>query len=164
LGWIDLVNGDIDSVRMNAQLALEVAPKNNLVLPVAASLLRRVGSYEEAQPAFEKTIRLNPNPLHWVWIEYAGTLIALQEYDRAKGLLKTALNRQEAGTQNTIVYMYLAAISIFEEKIEEASKHCNLAKEVTANFDLEKNLKAVSTTTDTAFYKSLTEAIRKACT
>ncbi|NCV19479.1 MAG: hypothetical protein EBW42_12125, partial [Rhodobacterales bacterium] len=164
LGWIDLVNGDIDSVRMNAQLALEVAPKNNLVLPVAASLLRRVGSYEEAQPAFEKTIRLNPNPLHWVWIEYAGTLIALQEYDRAKGLLKTALNRQEAGTQNTIVYMYLAAISIFEEKIEEASKHCNLAKEVTASFDLEKNLKAVSTTTDTAFYNSLTEAIRKACT
>ena len=164
LGWIDLVNGDIDSVRMNAQLALEVAPKNNLVLPVAASLLRRVGSYEEAQPAFEKTIRLNPNPLHWVWIEYAGTLIALQEYDRAKGLLKTALNRQEVGTQNTIVYMYLAAISIFEEKIEEASKHCNLAKEVTASFDLEKNLKAVSTTTDTAFYNSLTEAIRKACT
>ena len=164
LGWIDLVNGNIESVRRNAQLALEVAPKNNLVLPVAASLLRRVGSYEEAQPAFEKTIRLNPNPLHWVWIEYAGTLIALKEYDQAKGLLKTALNRQEAGTQNTIVYMYLAAISIFEEEIEEASKHCNSAKEITANFDLEKNLKAVSTTSDTAFYNSLTEAIRKACT
>ena len=43
LGWIDLVNGDIESVKQNASLALEVAPKNNTVLPVAASLLRRVG-------------------------------------------------------------------------------------------------------------------------
>jgi hypothetical protein len=43
LGWIDLLNGDIESVKENATLALEVAPKNNTVLPVAASLLRRVG-------------------------------------------------------------------------------------------------------------------------
>ena len=163
LGWIDLVNGDIESVKDNAQLALEVAPKNNLVLPVAASLLRRVGSYEQARPAFEMALRLNPNPLHWVWIEYAGTLIALKEYERAKELLGTALDREEAGTQNTIVFMYLAAISIFEDDIQEATKQCSLAKEITANFDLEQNLKAVSTTTDTVFYNTLTEAIRKAC-
>jgi predicted Zn-dependent protease len=108
-------------------------------------------------------LRLNPNPLHWVWIEYAGTLIALKEYERAKELLGTALDRQEAGTQNTIVFMYLAAISIFEDDIQEATKQCSLAKEITANFDLEQNLKAVSTTTDTVFYNTLTEAIRKAC-
>jgi tetratricopeptide (TPR) repeat protein len=163
LGWIDLVNGDIESVKDNAQLALEVAPKNNLVLPVAASLLRRVGSYEQARPAFETAIRLNPNPMYWVWIEYAGTLIALAEYKKAKELLKTALNREEAGTEKTIVFMYLAAISVFEDDIQEAKKQCSLAKDITANFDLEQNLKAVSTTSDTAFYASLTGAIREAC-
>ena len=52
LGWIDLVNGDIESVKENAALALEVAPKNNSILPVAASLLSRVGNYEAARPAF----------------------------------------------------------------------------------------------------------------
>ena len=59
--------------------------------------------------------------------------------------------------------MYLAAISIFEDDIQEATKQCSLAKDITANFDLEQNLKAVSTTTDTEFYNTLTEAIRKAC-
>ena len=66
LGWIDLVNGDLESVKENAALAIEVAPKNNSVLPVAASLLRRVGNYEAARPAFEKTIKTDPNPMQWV--------------------------------------------------------------------------------------------------
>ena len=118
LGWIDLLNGDIESVIENATLALEVAPKNNTVLPVAASLLRRVGKYEAAQPAFSKTLRTNPNPMQWVWFEYAGTLIALKDFVKAKELLRTALTRKEIGTQNTIVLMHLAAIAVFENDME----------------------------------------------
>ncbi|NCV19302.1 MAG: hypothetical protein EBW42_11165, partial [Rhodobacterales bacterium] len=159
LGWIDLVNGDIESVKQNASLALEVAPKNNTVLPVAASLLRRVGNYEAARPAFEKTIRTNPNPMQWVWFEYAGTLIALKDYTKAKELLQTALTRQEIGTQNVIVLMHLAAIAVFENDMSEAKLQCKTAKEATPNFDLEKNLKAISTTTDTEFYNSFIDAV-----
>ena len=66
LGWIDLVNVDLEAVKENAALAIEVAPKNNSVLPVAASLLRRDGNYEAARPAFEKTIKTDPNPMQWV--------------------------------------------------------------------------------------------------
>ena len=66
LGWIDLVNGDLESVKENATLAIEVAPKNNSVLPVAASLLKRVRNYEAARSAFEKTIKTDPNPMQWV--------------------------------------------------------------------------------------------------
>ena len=163
LGWIDLVNGDIESVKQNASLALEVAPKNNTVLPVAASLLRRVGNYEAARPAFEKTIRTNPNPMQWVWFEYAGTLIALKDYPKAKELLQTALTRQEIGTQNVIVLMHLAAIAVFENDMSEAKQQCKIAKEATPNFDLEKNLKAISTTTDTEFYNSFIDAVKLAC-
>jgi len=163
LGWIDLVNGDIESVKQNASLALEVAPKNNTVLPVAASLLRRVGNYEAARPAFEKTIRTNPNPMQWVWFEYAGTLIALKDYTKAKELLQTALTRQEIGTQNVIVLMHLAAIAVFENDMSEAKLQCKTAKEATPNFDLEKNLKAISTTTDTEFYNSFIDAVKLAC-
>ena len=163
LGWIDLVNGDIESVKENAALALEVAPKNNTVLPVAASLLRRVGNYEAARPAFEKTIRTNPNPMQWVWFEYAGTLIALKDFVKAKELLRTALTRKEIGTQNTIVLMHLAAIAVFENDMEEAEKHCQMAKDTTPNFDLEKNLKAISTTTDKEFYNALIDAVKLAC-
>ena len=163
LGWIDLVNGDIESVKQNATLALEVAPKNNTVLPVAASLLRRVGNYEAARPAFEKTIRTNPNPMQWVWFEYAGTLIALKDYTKAKELLQTALTRQEIGTQNVIVLMHLAAIAVFENDMSEAKLQCKTAKEATPNFDLEKNLKAISTTTDTEFYNSFIDAVKLAC-
>lgn len=163
LGWIDLVNGDIESVKQNASLALEVAPKNNTVLPVAASLLRRVGNYEAARPAFENTIRTNPNPMQWVWFEYAGTLIALKDYTKAKELLQTALTRQEIGTQNVIVLMHLAAIAVFENDMSEAKLQCKTAKEATPNFDLEKNLKAISTTTDTEFYNSFIDAVKLAC-
>lgn len=163
LGWIDLVNGDIELVKQNASLALEVAPKNNTVLPVAASLLRRVGNYEAARPAFEKTIRTNPNPMQWVWFEYAGTLIALKDYTKAKELLQTALTRQEIGTQNVIVLMHLAAIAVFENDMSEAKLQCKTAKEATPNFDLEKNLKAISTTTDTEFYNSFIDAVKLAC-
>jgi len=163
LGWIDLVNGDIEAVKQNASLALEVAPKNNTVLPVAASLLRRVGNYEAARPAFEKTIRTNPNPMQWVWFEYAGTLIALKDYTKAKELLQTALTRQEIGTQNVIVLMHLAAIAVFENDMSEAKLQCKTAKEATPNFDLEKNLKAISTTTDTEFYNSFIDAVKLAC-
>jgi len=163
LGWIDLVNGDIESVKQNASLALEVAPKNNTVLPVAASLLRRVGNYEAARPAFEKTIRTNPNPMQWVWFEYAATLIALKDYTKAKELLQTALTRQEIGTQNVIVLMHLAAIAVFENDMSEAKLQCKTAKEATPNFDLEKNLKAISTTTDTEFYNSFIDAVKLAC-
>ena len=163
LGWIDLVNGDIESVKQNASLALEVAPKNNTVLPVAASLLRRVGNYEAARPAFEKTIRTNPNPMQWVWFEYAGTLIALKDYPKAKELLQTALTRQEIGTQNVIVLMHLAAIAVFENDMSEAKLQCKTAKEATPNFDLEKHLKAISTTTDTEFYNSFIDAVKLAC-
>jgi len=163
LGWIDLVNGDIESVKQNASLALEVAPKNNTVLPVAASLLRRVGNYEAARPAFEKTIRTNPNPMQWVWFEYAGTLIALKDYTKAKELLQTALTRQEIGTQNVIVLMHLAAIAVFENDMSEAKLQCKTAKEATPNFDLEKNLKAISTMTDTEFYNSFIDAVKLAC-
>ena len=163
LGWIDLVNGDIESVKQNASLALEVAPKNNTVLPVAASLLRRVGNYEAARPAFEKTIRTNPNPMQWVWFEYAGTLIALNKDTKAKELLQTALTRQEIGTQNVIVLMHLAAIAVFENDMSEAKLQCKTAKEATPNFDLEKNLKAISTTTDTEFYNSFIDAVKLAC-
>ena len=163
LGWIDLVNGDIESVKQNASLALEVAPKNNTVLPVAASLLRRVGNYEAARPAFENTIRTNPNPMQWVWFEYAGTLIALKDYTKAKELLQTALTRQEIGTQNVIVLMHLAAIAVFENDMSEAKLQCKTAKEATPNFDLEKNLKAISTTTDAEFYNSFIDAVKLAC-
>ena len=94
-----MVNGDIEPVKENAVLTLEVAPKNNSVLPIAASLLRRVGNYEAARPAFENTIRTNPNPMQWVWFEYAGTLIALKDFVKAKQLLQTALTRKEIGTR-----------------------------------------------------------------
>ncbi len=163
LGWIDLVNGDIESVKENAVLALEVAPKNNSVLPVAASLLRRIGNYEAARPAFEKTIRTNPNPMQWVWFEYAGTLIALKDFVKAKQLLQTALTRKEIGTQNTIVLMHLAAIAVFENDMQEAEKQCQIAKDTTPNFNLEKNLKAISTTTDKEFYNAFIKAVQKAC-
>ncbi|NCW66783.1 MAG: hypothetical protein EBW03_14480, partial [Rhodobacteraceae bacterium] len=163
LGWINLVDGDIESVEQNATLALEVAPKNNTVLPVAASLLRRVGNYAAARPAFEKTIRTNPNPMQWVWFEYAGTLIALQDFVKAKELLRTALTRKEIGTQNTIVLMHLAAIAVFENDMEEAEKQCQMAKDTTPNFDLEKNLKAISTTTDKEFYNAFIDAVKLAC-
>ena len=113
LGWINLVNGDIESVKEFEVLALEVAPKNNSVLRVAASLARRFGNYEAARPAFEKTIRTNPNPMQWVWFEYAATLIALTDFVKTKQLLQTALTKKEIGTQNTVVLMHLAAIAVF---------------------------------------------------
>ena len=133
-----MVNGDTESVKENAVLALEIVPKNNSVFPVAASLLRRVRNYEAARPAFEKTIRTNPNPMQWVWFEYAGTLIALKDFLKAKQLLQTTLNSKEIGTQNTIVLMHLAAIAIFKNDLLEAEKQCQIAKDTTPNFDLEK--------------------------
>ena len=79
-----MVDGDIESIKENAALAIQLASKNNSVLPIEASRLRRVGNYEAARPEFEKIIRTNPNPMQWVWFEYAGTLIALQNFVKAK--------------------------------------------------------------------------------
>ena len=101
--------------------------------------------------------------MQWVWFEYAGTLIALKDYPKAKELLQTALTRQEIGTQNVIVLMHLAAIAVFENDMSEAKLQCKTAKEATPNFDLEKNLKAISTTTDTEFYNSFIDAVKLAC-
>ena len=134
LGWINLVNGDIESVKEFEVLALEVAPKNNSVLRVAASLARRFGNYEAARPAFEKTIRTNPNPMQWVWFEYAGTLIALTDFVKTKQLLQTALTKKEIGTQNTVVLMHLAAIAVFEYDMQEAEKQCKVAKRYNTKF------------------------------
>ena len=90
-------------------------------------------------------------------------MIALKDYTRAKELLQTALTRQEIGTQNVIVLMHLAAIAVFENDMSEAKLQCKTAKEATPNFDLEKNLKAISTTTDTEFYNSFIDAVKLAC-
>ena len=59
--------------------------------------------------------------------------------------------------------MHLAAIAVFESDISEAKLQCKIAKEATPNFDLEKNLKAISTTTDTEFYNSFIDAVKLAC-
>ena len=101
--------------------------------------------------------------MQWVWFEYAGTLIALKDFVKAKELLRTALTRKEIGTQNTIVLMHLAAIAVFENDMEEAEKQCQMAKDTTPNFDLEKNLKAISTTTDKEFYNAFIDAVKLAC-
>ena len=82
---------------------------------------------------------------------------------KAKELLRTALTRKEIGTQNTIVWMHLAAIAVFENNMEEAEKQCQMAKDTTPIFDLEKNLKAISTTTDKEFYNAFIDAVKLAC-
>jgi hypothetical protein len=38
-----------------------------------------------------------------------------------------------------------------------------MAKDTTPNFDLEKNLKAISTTTDKEFYNAFIDAVKLAC-
>ena len=47
--------------------------------------------------------------------------------------------------------------------MEEAEKQCQMAKDTTPNFDLEKNLKAISTTTDKEFYNAFIDAVKLAC-
>ena len=86
--------------------------------------------------------------MQWVWFEYAGTLIALKDFVKTKQLLQTALTRKEIATQDTVVLMHLAAIAVFENDMQEAEKQCHVAKDTTPNFDLEKNLKAISTIAD----------------
>ena len=76
--------------------------------------------------------------MQWVWFEYAGTLIALRDFVKAKQFLQTALTRKYIVTQNTIVLMHLAAIDVFENDMQEAEKQCQIAKDTTPNFDLEK--------------------------
>ena len=56
----------------------------------------------------------------------------------AKQFLQTVLTRKEIGTQNTIVLMHLAAIAIFENDMQGAEKQCQIAKDTTPNFYLEK--------------------------
>ena len=77
--------------------------------------------------------------MQWVWFERAGTLIALKDFVKAKQLLQTALTRKEIGTQNTIVLLHLAAIAVFENDMQEAEKQCQIAKDTTPNFNLEKS-------------------------
>ena len=59
--------------------------------------------------------------------------------------------------------MHLAGVAVFENDMQEAEKQCQIAKDTTPNFYLEKNLKAISTTTDKEFYNALIHAVQKAC-
>ena len=60
--WLDFLEGKYDSVAKNARQAIEVDPSNSEIIPIAASLLRRIGKYEEARTAFDRTLRMNPYP------------------------------------------------------------------------------------------------------
>ena len=43
--WLDFLEGKYDSVAKNARQAIEVDPSNSEIIPIAASLLRRIGKY-----------------------------------------------------------------------------------------------------------------------
>ena len=55
------------------------------------------------------------------------------------------------------------AVKSAKKSFEIAKEKCKKAKSRTPNFDLEKNLKAISTTTDTEFYNSFIDAVKLAC-
>ena len=107
-GWLDLLSKDFVNTEKNARKALEVDPFNSKIIPVAGSLLRRLGQYNDALPVFTKTLELSSNPAHWVWVEYAITLTALKQYERANEIIEKALKTKEAGTQNTILILNLS--------------------------------------------------------
>ena len=68
-GWLDFLSKDFVNTEKNAKKALEVDPFNSKIIPVAGSLLRRLGKYNDALPVFTKTLELSSNPAHWVWFE-----------------------------------------------------------------------------------------------
>ena len=162
-GWLDFLSKDFVNTEKNAKKALEVDPFNSKIIPVAGSLLRRLGKYNDALPVFTKTLELSSNPAHWVWFEYAITLTALKKYEKANEIIEKALTTKEAGTQNTILILNQAAIAIYENKIEIAKEKCKKAKSRTPNFDLEKNLKMISDTVDKDFYNNFLSAVKSAC-
>ncbi len=162
-GWLDFLSKDFANTEKNAKKALEIDPFNSKIIPVAGSLLRRLGQYSDALPVFTKTLELSSNPAHWVWFEYAITLTALKKYKKANELIEKALTTKEAGTQNTILILNQAAIAIYENNIEIAKEKCKKAKFRTPNFDLEKNLKMISDTVDKDFYKNFLSAVKSAC-
>ena len=162
-GWLDFLSKNFANTEKNAKKALEVDPFNAKIIPVAGSLLRRLGQYSDALPVFTKTLELSSNPAHWVWFEYAITLTALKKYEKANELIEKALTTKEAGAQNTILILNQAAIAIFENKIEVAKEKCKKAKSRTPNFNLEKNLKMISDTVDKNFYNNFFAAIKSAC-
>ena len=78
-GWLDFLSKDFANTEKNAKKALEIDPFNAKIIPVAGSLLRRLGKYSDALPVFTKTLELSSNPAHWVWFEYAISLTALKK-------------------------------------------------------------------------------------
>ena len=162
-GWLDFLSKDFVNTEKNAKKALEVDPFNSKIIPVAGSLLRRLGKYNDALPVFTKTLELSSNPAHWVWFEYTITLTALKKYEKANEIIEKALKTKEAGTQNTILILNQAAIAIYENKIKIAKDKCKKAKSRTPNFDLEKNLKMISDTVDKVFYDNFLVAVKSAC-
>ncbi len=162
-GWLDFLSKDFVNTEKNAKKALELDPFNSKIIPVAGSLLRRLGYYDDALPVFTKTLELSSNPAHWVWFEYAITLTALKKYEKANKIIEKALTTKEAGTQNTILILNQAAIAVYENKIEIAKEKCKEAKSRTPNFNLEKNLKMMSDTVDKDFYDNFLSAVKSAC-
>jgi len=161
--WLDFLEGKYDSVAKNARQAIEVDPSNSEIIPIAASLLRRIGKYEEARTAFDRTLRMNPYPSLWVPREYATTLIALEAYPESKALLERNLPRVTREGQRAPIMVDLAVIAVLEGNVTEGRRICEEAKSETARFDLNGILSTRGGTTDKAFLDKFRATAYRAC-
>ena len=161
--WLDFLEGKYESVAETAREAIEVDPSNSEIIPIAASLLRRIGKYDEARTAFDRTLRMNPYPSLWVPREYATTLIALEAYPESKALLERNLPRITREGQRAPIMVDLAVIEVLEGNLTEGRRICREAKSETARFDLDGILGSRGGTTDKAFLDKFRAAAFRAC-
>jgi len=162
-GWLDFLEGKYESVYQNALKAIETDPANSSIIPVAASLLRRVARYDEAKAAFAQTMRMNPSPPLYVLLELGFTLTALGEYDEAKAILEATLPRVAREGQIGNVLMDLAVVHMLEGNKEKAKSVCSQAKMQSASFNLDSLLAYESGTIDSTFLAKFSEAAKLAC-
>ena len=162
-GWLDFLEGKYESVYQNALKAIETDPANSSIIPVAASLLRRVARYDEAKAAFAQTMRMNPSPPLYVLLELGFTLTALGEYDEAKAILEATLPRVAREGQIGNVLMDLAVVHMLEGNKEKAKNVCTQAKMQSASFNLDSLLAYESGTIDSTFLAKFSEAAKLAC-
>ena len=161
--WLDFLEGKYESVANTAREAIEVDPSNSEIIPIAASLLRRIGKYDEARTAFDRTLRMNPYPSLWIPREYATTLIALEEYPASKALLERNLPRITREGQRAQIMVDLAVIATLEGNLTEGRRICREAKSETARFDIDGYFSSRGGTTDRAFLNKFKDAASRAC-
>ena len=161
--WLDFLEGKYESVAKTAREAIEVDPSNSEIIPIAASLLRRIGNYDEARTAFDRTLRMNPYPSLWIPREYATTLIALEEYPESKALLERNLPRITREGQRAQIMVDLAVIATLEGNLTEGRRICAEAKSETARFDIDGYLSSRGGSTDSAFLDKFRDATSRAC-